>query len=140
MSENYVAVARLKMASRTDEQSEEWIERGEEVSESEVNNFDLLVQSGSIVTEDRYKAMFPEVQEGSNQAWGSPSNLEQVEGSVLQMNPPEEGDEVPETRVPLANPADVTPVDGAKAPGDDTSDIDEDDLDDDDSDSDGFPS
>lgn len=114
----YKAVSRLKVSSKDDEGPAEYIDRGESVSESDVDDFDALVKGGSIVTDERYDQLFPKVQEGSNQAWGTPSNLEQIEGTDLQMNPPEEGDEVPTTRVFEGNPADVPVVEGAPTPGD----------------------
>lgn len=108
----YKAAARLKVGHK------EYIERGESVTEDEVDNWELLLESKSVVSDEAYALLFPEVQQGANQAFGTPSNLEQIEGTELQMNPPEEGDEVPDTRVPEGNPADVVPVEGAPTPGD----------------------
>ena len=136
MAENdYLAVARLKVSSKDDDGPAEYIERGESVSEGDVDDFDLLVKSGSVVTEKQYAQMFPEVQLGSNQADGTPSNLPQIEGTELQLNLPDEGEEVPSTQVPAANPADPPVVEDAESPGDpDVSTESEDDNEDEDDD------
>lgn len=108
----YKAAARLKV------DDSEYVERGESVSEGDFDKWDTLVASKTVVTDEQYAQMFPEVQQGANQASGTPSNLEQIEGTKLQVNLPEEGDEVPATRVPEANPADPPHVEGATDPGD----------------------
>jgi hypothetical protein len=84
--QKYRAVARLKGGP-----DEGDIERGEFVKASDVRgeeNLEALVASGSIMTEADFNAAFPrfdaEAEEGANQPAGTPSNLEQVEGTELE--------------------------------------------------------
>jgi len=115
---NYKAVARLKLDDN------EYIERGEDVdvSDLEEEHVNQLVADKVILEADAFDAMFTEPNEGANQAWGTPSNLDKIEGTDLQMNPPENDpeDEAPDVRDAPANPADVQPVEGAATPGDGT--------------------
>jgi len=63
------------------------------------------------------------VNEGANQGMGTPSNLAQIEGTKLQMNPPENQDDpetAPAIRDAPPNPANVLHVEGAATPGDGT--------------------
>ena len=108
---SYKAAVRLKLGK------DDYIERGDSVTESDVNNWDGLIASESIVTDARFDQLFPQVQQGSNQAPGTPSNLEKVEGTDLQVNLPAPGEDVPVTRVPEGNPADPPKVEGAQDPG-----------------------
>ena len=128
----YKAVSRLKLDDG------KYIERGEDVSESDVDDFDALIEAGAVMEDEQFDATFPEQVLGVNQASGTPSNLEQVEGTELQVNPPEDtpDDQKPPEFPTPANPADPPKVDGAVNPGDgsDSHGQDVDEEDDDDSD------
>lgn len=83
----YKAVARLKM------DEDEYIERGESVSAGDVGGKEelkRLAASGSVLEDRAFAAQFPEVELGENQPTGTPSNLEQVEGTDLEAKPPAE--------------------------------------------------
>jgi hypothetical protein len=121
----YVAASRIKVAGYKDDKSgedkrgygkeEEYIEHGDSVSEGDFSEKDWedLLAARSVMPEDEYKALFPEVEEGFNQAPGTPSNLAQVEGTTLQAphQPVAAEDEEP-TPVPV-NPANPPVVEGA---------------------------
>lgn len=101
----YKVATRLKLAKN------EYLERGDDVSEDDVDNFEGLIASKSIVTDEEFDVLFPESEEGTNQAPGTPSNLEQIEGTTLaaasdaddDVNAPGEVEPLP------ANPADPPP-------------------------------
>lgn len=113
---DYKAVSRLKLADN------EYVERGQPVDVSNLDDDDVerLVVGKSIMEADAFDKAFPGINEGANQAHGTPSNLEQITGTTLQVNPPENDpeDEAPVLRDEFANPADVVPVEGAVDPGD----------------------
>lgn len=116
----YKANTRIKVSSHKEEDGQHYVQVGEDVSEGDFSEKDWadLLQAKAVVDEDQFKLLHPEVNEGANQPMGTPSNLEQIEGTDLQMNPPEdEGDTAPPVRDPLPNPADVVPVEGASTPG-----------------------
>lgn len=74
---SYVALTRIKVDKT------QYIEPGEAVSEGDVDDLDQLVECGAVVTEEEYDRIFPEAEEGENQAYGMPSNLEQITGTEL---------------------------------------------------------
>lgn len=113
MAETYLAATRIKTGAKEDE---EYVEVGDKVTKSQFDDWDDLVAARAVVTKDEYEVLFPERVEGVNQAWGTPSNLAEVEGSELQVNLPEEGEGAPEPP-PAHNPADPPQVDGAVNPG-----------------------
>src|SRR5690349_12300136 len=100
----YKAVADIKVGHK------EYIERGQEVTESDVEDLDALIAAETVVTDERYEQMFPEAIEGANQPSNTPSNLEQIEGTELQADLPEVDEETggvaPGAEVPVVNPAD----------------------------------
>ena len=92
MAESYKAVARLKLSSKSEDGPAEYIERGESVSKSDVDDLDALVASGTVVTAKEFERLFPGRESGENQAPGTPSNLEQVKGTDLAAPDPDEDD------------------------------------------------
>jgi hypothetical protein len=107
----YKAVSRIKTGD--DKSDVEYIERGETVKKGDFSDeeWDDLVAAKAVMEDKDYALAFPEVTGARNQASGTPSNLEQVEGTSLQVNPPPEGpaEEEPTT----LNPADPPKVDDA---------------------------
>ena len=137
MAENYVANNPIKVSTRKDEEGEGYVQPGDSVSEDDFTEKDWadLLAAKAVVTEEEYDILHPGVNEGANQGMGTPSNLAQIEGTQLQMNPPENQDDpdtAPAIRDELPNPANVVPVEGAATPGDGSDsvgqDVDEDDL------------
>jgi hypothetical protein len=119
----YVANTQIKVGTRKEEDGENYIQPGESVSEGDFTDkdWDDLLQARAVVTQDVYDLLHQGTNEGANQAAGTPSNLEQIEGTELQMNPPppaEDDSEVPPLRDAPPNPADVIHVEGAPTPGD----------------------
>jgi len=120
---DYVANTQIKISGRKSEEGEVYIEVGEEVSESDWDEaaWDDLVQAQAVVTQDVFDVLHQGTNEGANQPAGTPSNLEQIEGTTLQMNPPEDQldpEEVVPVRDAPPNPSNVIPVEGAPTPGD----------------------
>jgi len=137
MADNYVANSNIKTSSWKQEAGEEYIRPGEDVSEGDFSEKDWadLLAAKAVVTQEEYDILHPETNEGANQPTGTPSNLEQIEGSALQMNPPENQDDpdvAPALRDELPNPANVVPHPNAVNPGDGSDahgqDVNEDDL------------
>jgi hypothetical protein len=105
----------VKVSSQKDEENgEQYLHVGDEVPDGLFTDEEVagLVNDGVLVDADAYKEATPP--EVYNQAPGTPSNLEQIEGTQLQMNPPKEGEAPPAPEV--VNPADVAPVEGANDP------------------------
>jgi hypothetical protein len=78
MAKTYYAVARQKQDDGS------YIERGQKVSDPS----DEAVESGSVLTAQEFDAVFPNLREGDdadggNQPMGTPSNMEQIEGTKL---------------------------------------------------------
>jgi len=98
----------------------EYIEVGEDVSEGdfEEDEWTELVAAKAVLEDEEYERVRPELKLGVNQPHGTPSNMEQITGSQLQVNlpDPEEVDEEPPP--PPFNPADPPKVEGAVDPGD----------------------
>jgi hypothetical protein len=70
-----------------------------------------MVAAKSVMTDDEFDLAFPAVKAARNQAAGTPSNLETVEGTTLQAEIPEAG---PQEEDPVAlNPADPPKVEKA---------------------------
>jgi hypothetical protein len=118
---NYLANTQIKVAGRKDEDGEEYIQPGDSVSKSNFSDkdWDDLVLAQAVVPEDLYRILRPELVLGANQPMGTPSNLAQITGTDLQMNPPDpDAEEKAPAPPPAVNPADVVPVDGAPSPGD----------------------
>jgi hypothetical protein len=107
---------RIKTGTWKTEGGESFIERGEPVPDDLFSPEELakLLADNVLIDQDQFvedTRVAPE-----NQPTGTPSNLEQIEGTALQMNPPEppEDKDAPKQE----NPADVANVDGAPTPGD----------------------
>lgn len=109
----YKAVSRIKTGD--DKSDVEYIERGEAVKKGDFSDeeWDDLVAAKAVMEDKDYDLAFPAVAGARNQASGTPSNLETVEGTSLQVNLPPEG---PVEEEPTAlNPADPPKVDDAKS-------------------------
>jgi hypothetical protein len=89
-------------------------ERGEAVKKSDFDSeeeWDALVAAKAVMADADYALAFPEQKAAVNQAAGTPSNLEQVEGTTLQAAEQEEGPvQEPEK---VLNPADPPKVEKA---------------------------
>jgi hypothetical protein len=106
----YKAATRIKSGSKED--GFDFVERGDSVSEGDFDDWDDLVAAEAVVTDEEYDVRFPEHSAPNNQPSGTPSNLEQVEGTTLQAEGAEDGpssDEEPEVH----NPADPPKVENA---------------------------
>jgi hypothetical protein len=124
-SGGYVANTQIKVGSfkTDDDEGEHYIQVGEDVSEGDFSekDWDDLVQAQAVVTQEVFDILHQGTNEGANQPAGTPSNLEQIEGTDLQMNPPEDQldpEAAPPVRDAPPNPANVIPVEGAPTPGD----------------------
>lgn len=107
----YKAVTRIKTGK--DKQNVEWLERGDEVTASDVGGkeaLEELVAAGSVMDSKKFDASFPEQELLENQPTGTPSNLEQVEGTTLQ---PEQPEPAPAKEATPVNPADPPKVEDA---------------------------
>src|SRR4051794_12804456 len=118
------ASTRIKVSGQKTDEGEQYIEVGEEVDESDFSDKDWadLVLARSVVPDEEFDVIHPEVVLGQNQAFGTPSNLAQIEGTTLQVNSPEVDEETggvaPGAVVEPRNPADPVRVEGAVDPGD----------------------
>jgi hypothetical protein len=119
----YKAVTRIKVGTWKENEEGEprtdsYIEVGEEVSEGDFDEdqWDELVAAKAVVDEEEYDRIRPELVEGFNQPFGTPSNLFEIEGTELQANmpDPEEAEEAPAPPPPM-NPADPPYVEKAEA-------------------------
>jgi hypothetical protein len=102
--------------------NDESFEHGSSVSASKLGgeeNFKALVAGGSVVTNEEFDRLYPDSDdEGTvNEPTGTPSNLREVEGTKLQANMPEPGNQKPAEKqaTPAApqNPANPPEVKGA---------------------------
>jgi hypothetical protein len=111
----YKAATQIRVGGDEDKYDFELFERGDTVTKSKLGvddeGWDALVASKSVMLEEDFDLAFPEVKRARNQAAGTPSNLEGVEGTTLQAPTPEPG---PEEEEPEAlNPADPPKVEKA---------------------------
>jgi hypothetical protein len=116
----YKASTRIKVSSRKEDDGEQYVEVGETVTKTQFkDDWDDLVLAKAVVEDEEFDRIHPELVEGVNQASGMPSNLEQITGTKLQVNPPEDtpDDKKAATAPEPRNPADVLPVKGAVEPG-----------------------
>lgn len=96
--------------------NDEVFEHGESVSASDVggeDNFNEIVASKGVVTDEEFKQLYPEQEGTVTDPTGTPSNLREVEGTKLQQNPPEEPRQSDESNPTPHNPADPPVVKGA---------------------------
>jgi hypothetical protein len=108
---SYKAVTRIITGTKQD--GFDYIERGESVTASKVGGqdaLDELIASKSVMESDKFDRTFPEPELSENDAPGTPSNLQQVEGTTLQ--PEAQPEPKVEATVPV-NPADPPEVEGA---------------------------
>jgi hypothetical protein len=87
----YVANTRIKVGTSKTEDGELYIEVGEEVDEDafDEDEWAALEEAGAVVTEEEFEELNPEAEEGGNQPSGTPSNMEQIEGTDLEAKAPE---------------------------------------------------
>jgi hypothetical protein len=107
----FKAATRIKAGD--DKSSVEYYERGEDVSKSdfESDEWDELVAAKAVMDSKEFDVTFPEHTDPVNQASGTPSNLEQVEGTTLQAAQPKPGDpDYKPDEAAAANPADPPKV------------------------------
>jgi hypothetical protein len=111
----YKAVTRFKVPDGED--GFDWIERGEDVTAEDLGvsdeEFDGFVADKQVMEAEQFAATFPEVEEGFNQPQGTPSNLEEIEGTTLQAAGSEDTGKSGNAPVVPANPADPPVVEGA---------------------------
>lgn len=123
----YKAVTRFKLGPDDEGKNQGYIERGDSFTPESDEEAQRLLASGSIMEADQFDRTFPEVERGENQPSGTPSNLEQIEGTTLQAQPEVKG---PESTEPPVNPADPPHVEGATPAGEDSPNEEEDDEED----------
>jgi len=91
---------------------------GDSITASKVggeDNFKELVAGKAVVTDEEFKQLYPGGEGTVNDPTGTPSNLQPVEGTVLQAPMPPD-DPAEEKTTPPPNPANPPEVKGAGDP------------------------